>query len=110
MQAINSQGRTPAQLAEASGNGVLADHLLQEAQRLGQAEEVDAIVKNVSPANSGEAQGLSRQHHQCPLCLLVYVVRAGSDIQQDGSCFVKGNVNCCEVPAASCGAHLCRRA
>lgn len=54
MQAMNSQGQTPAQLAEASGNGVLAANLLQEAQRLGQAEEVDAIIKSVSPANSGK--------------------------------------------------------
>ena len=67
MQAINKQGQTPAQLADGSGNGVLAAYLGQEAQRLGQAEEVDAIVKSVSPANSGKVLVLS--HHQtCNLC------------------------------------------
>ena len=56
VQATDSQGRTPAQLAAASGNGSLAAYLQQEAQRLGQAEEVDAIVKSVSPASSGKPE------------------------------------------------------
>lgn len=61
LQATDSQGRTPAQVAAESGNSSLAAYLQQEAQRLGQAEELEAIIKSVSPANSGSKRSRRQQ-------------------------------------------------